>query len=170
MIQPNGTIGRSIWGAVMLATCSVHAESYRGLNPGVVQLRDIRHDAKAGTITLSWTSEPGKRYVIEETTNPQLGWEANLSEVGGISRSPQMTVLPLPGNLGAKTLLFRVREMAPKSEDAKPSSESSNGSKGDSKEEVVASLTDAKQRLRNRSGVRASGEKAPAALAGIGIT
>lgn len=112
MIQANGTIGRATWAAVIVATCSVHAGSSLELpQAGVVPLRSIQHDAKAGTVTLSWESEPGKRYVIEESANPELGWEENITNISEYSRHPIMTVLPLPGHLGAKTLLFRVREV-----------------------------------------------------------
>jgi hypothetical protein len=124
MMHPTETIGRTTWVAAILASCAVNAGSLTGtLSEGRVQLRNVEFD-QSGAVTLLWSGQTGKTYVIEETTNPELGWEENLSKVAGSSYGSATTILPLPGNLGARTLLFRVREIAEedlsrKSEDSK---------------------------------------------------
>ena len=111
MTQPTGTIGRTTWVAAILASCAVNAGSVTASpSAGAVQLHNVEFD-QSGAVTLHWNGQSGRTYVIEETTNPKLGWEKNLSKVVGSSYGSASTILPLPWNLGSKTLLFRVREL-----------------------------------------------------------
>ena len=70
MMHPTETIGRTIWVAAILASCAVNAGSLTGtLSEGRVQLRNVEFD-QSGAVTLLWSGQTGKTYVIEETTNP----------------------------------------------------------------------------------------------------
>lgn len=107
-------MGRTIWALAILAGCGVTAGSYSGAplaTVNVPELKKIEHDGSAGRVTLTWSGKPGARYAVEESTDPALGWEVSATEMLGATGQSTLTLLPQPRNVGAKSLLFRLREV-----------------------------------------------------------
>ena len=77
-----------------------------------IALRGVEYDPASGLVTLRWQSQAGKPYAIEETSNPELGWRQSVSEISGLSGETTLTVLPQAHAHGAKTMLFRIRELS----------------------------------------------------------
>ena len=113
MIRSTRNTSKAALVAAILTSCTVGAGSLRDPDAGAIQLRKIEVDSGSGQVTLRWTSQEGKTYTIEETSNPEFGWQASARNVSGDPRLTTWSVLPQPANYGAQAMLFRVRETDP---------------------------------------------------------
>ena len=127
-----------------------------------VDLRGIAFDPNSGLVTLRWRSQLGKTYTIEETTNPELGWEQNVRGISGISGETTLTVLPRAASYGAKNMLFRIREL---SETETPSEKNADGGSHGK----LAGKDALQKATSGIDGARRAGSKA-AAIKGLATT
>ena len=94
---------------LMLAGATKGESSYEIDSGPSIDILGISVDQEARQVTLRWTSNPEKFYLIEERTGPEQGWVQAFS---GIEGGAGETAFTLPQNY-EQIKLFRVRELIP---------------------------------------------------------